>query len=62
PDHAQALTQLGARVDHLATLRFHREMVRLQRTVHHPLNPRLFLSQLMMGYQDLAKTQNRQTA
>lgn len=56
PDHAQALKQAGARFDYLATVRFHRELVRLQRAVHHPLNPRLFLSQLMIGYCELAHT------
>jgi DNA polymerase III subunit delta' len=49
PDRASALAVLAARVDGLATLRFHRQMVRLQRVVRHPLNARLFLEDLFMG-------------
>ena len=31
-------------------LRFHREVLKLQRVIDHPLNPRLLLEQLMLDY------------
>jgi DNA polymerase-3 subunit delta' len=56
PDHADALRGLGACIDPMAAVRFHREMVRLQRVVHHPLNARLFMSQLLLSYHELVQT------
>ncbi len=50
PDFSAALSTLAARVDGLAASRFHREMVRLQRIVAHPLNARLFIEQLLIDY------------
>jgi DNA polymerase-3 subunit delta' len=50
PDHAVAVAKLAPRLNALETLRFQRSMVRLQRIVHHPLNPRLFLEDLFLAY------------
>lgn len=57
PDHRDAIARLAPRVDEIAAARFHREMVRLQRIVNHPLNARLFLGQLLLSYRDLIRTQ-----
>jgi len=54
PDRKAAIADAAARVDELAALRFHREMVRAQRIVHHPLNARLFVEQLLLSYAELA--------
>lgn len=53
PDHAETIAQAAARVDMIAASRFHREMVRLQRIAHHPLNARLFIENLLLSYRDL---------
>ena len=55
PDHGDVIAQAASRLDRLATLRFHREMVKLQRIAHHPLNPRLFIEQLLLAYRDLVQ-------
>ncbi|MFN7086788.1 MAG: DNA polymerase III subunit delta' [Burkholderiales bacterium] len=57
PDYQAALAAAAARMDGLAALRFHREMVRLQRIVNHPLNARLFVEQLLFSYADLLQPQ-----
>ena len=53
PDRETALAAMAKQTDGLRILRFHREMVRLQRSVNHPLNARLFIEQLMITYADL---------
>jgi DNA polymerase-3 subunit delta' len=53
PDREVALAAAAQQADGLKILRFHREMVRLQRIVNHPLNPRLFIEQLLLGYAEL---------
>ena len=55
PDYRDDIVQAASRLDPLATLRFHREMVKLQRIAHHPLNPRLFVEQLLLAYRDLSQ-------
>jgi len=57
PDHQAAIAAAAARVDALSALRFHREMVRLQRIVNHPLNPRLFIEQMLISYAGLLQPQ-----
>lgn len=56
PDYATQITALSARVEPLSALRLHRETVRLQRVINHPLNPRLFLEQLLLDYAGLLET------
>jgi DNA polymerase-3 subunit delta' len=55
PDHRDAIERTAARVDPLAAARFHREMVQLQRIVHHPLNARLFIEHLLLSYRDVVQ-------
>ncbi|HET6493290.1 MAG TPA: DNA polymerase III subunit delta' [Burkholderiales bacterium] len=50
PDHAATLSALAARIDPLSVLRFHREVLRLQRVIDHPLHPRLLVEQLLIDY------------
>ena len=57
PDHVQDIARTAGAADVLATLRFHREMVRLQRVVHHPLNARLFIEQVLLDYRELVQPQ-----
>lgn len=53
PDHETALSSIATRVDGLATLRYHRRLVRLQRVIEHPLNTRLLYEDLLLGYGQL---------
>ena len=55
PDYRDVIAQAASRLDRLAALRFHREMVKLQPIAHHPLNPRLFIEQLLLAYRDLVQ-------
>ena len=50
PDYAAAIAALSARLEPVTMLRFHREVLKLQRVIDHPLNPRLLLEQLMLDY------------
>jgi DNA polymerase-3 subunit delta' len=52
-DCAEVISRLARRVDSLAALRFHREMVNLQRFAHHPLNARLVCESMFLAYGDL---------
>jgi DNA polymerase-3 subunit delta' len=62
PDFASAIATVAAGLDLLGTLRFHRHMVRLQRSVSHPLNARLFLEQLLLTYSALLNRRFEQLA
>jgi DNA polymerase-3 subunit delta' len=53
PDYADGAARVASRVDRLDVIRFHREMVRLQRDANHPLNPRLFMESVLFAYRDL---------
>jgi DNA polymerase III subunit delta' len=57
PDHQTTIARIASEVSALATLRFQREMTRTQRIANHPLNPRLFLEQLLLAYRDLVQPQ-----
>lgn len=57
PDYEDAIAHVAAEVDALSVSRFHREMVRLQRIAHHPLNARLFIEHLLLAYRDLLEPQ-----
>lgn len=58
PDFAGAIGTLASGLDPVAVLRFHRELLRWQRVVHHPLNPRLFIEYLLLGYSVLVQPEN----
>ena len=60
PDFAEAVARAARRAGPLATLRFHRQMLGWQRVVHHPLNPRLFLEQLLLSYAGLLRAAQRE--
>lgn len=55
PDRGEALAAAAKRTHHLEVLHYHREMVRFQRIVHHPLNPRLLLEDLLLRYGQLLR-------
>lgn len=60
PDFAEAVALAARRAGRLETLRFHRRMLGWQRVVNHPLNPRLFLEQLLLSYADLLREGRRE--
>jgi DNA polymerase III subunit delta' len=62
PDRAAAISTLAARIDPLRVLRFHREVLRLQRVIDHPLNPRLLIEQLLLDYAGTLNTPTRNEA
>ena len=51
PDFAAPIKTLAAQTDTLQLLRYHGELVRLQRAAHHPLNARLLFEALLTDYQ-----------
>lgn len=55
PDQQAALAAVAAQVDMLAAMRFHRNVVRMQRIVHHPLNARLFIEHLLIECAELVR-------
>ena len=55
PDYAKALSQLAGRLRAIDIARFHRTLVRQQRSVHHPLNARLYIEQLLFSYTALLR-------
>ncbi len=55
PDRAQALQAAARQTSSLEVLRYHRELVRFQRIVNHPLNPRLLLEDLFLRYGQLMR-------
>lgn len=55
PDFKEALTVTANNANGLELLRFHRELVRFQRIVNHPLNARLLIEDLMLRYARLAR-------
>ena len=57
PDYADALGVAAQQADAVATLRFHREMVKLQPIAQHPLNARLFIEHLLIAYRHLMQPQ-----
>jgi DNA polymerase-3 subunit delta' len=58
PDFADALMVAARRSNNLDVLRYHRELVRFQRIVNHPLNPRLLLEDLLLRYGQLLHHQD----
>lgn len=62
PDFAPAIASVAGGLDLLEVLRFHRQMVRLQRSVSHPLNARLFLEQLLLTYAALLRRERQPLA
>ena len=50
PDFEIALTRIAGGLRAADLARYHRQLVRQQRSVNHPLNPRLFIEQLLLSY------------
>jgi DNA polymerase-3 subunit delta' len=55
PDYAKSIKQVAARLRTIDVARFHRTLVRQQRSVHHPLNARLYIEQLLFSYAALLR-------
>jgi DNA polymerase III subunit delta' len=55
PDHDSVISALAQRVDGLATLRYHRRLIKMQRNIEHPLNTRLIYEDLLLGYARLVQ-------
>lgn len=55
PDQEEAIARAAAAAKPLAVLRFHRDMVKLQRVAHHPLNAKLFIEDVLLAYRDLVQ-------
>jgi DNA polymerase-3 subunit delta' len=55
PDFETALLKLAGRLRAIDIARFHRTLVRQQRSVHHPLNARLYVEQLLFSYAALLR-------
>ena len=55
PDRKEALTLTAHHANGLDVLRFHRELVRFQRIVNHPLNARLLIEDLLLRYARAAR-------
>lgn len=62
PDYRTEIAALAKRLDMLRVMRFHRETLRLQRVIHHPLNARLLLEQLLIDYAGLLSPGSRPEA
>ena len=62
PDFAEQIGRAARRADLLDTLRLHRQMLGWQRVVNHPLNPRLFLEELLLSYGALVNAPGRRQA
>lgn len=54
PDHEKALARVASTCSAVRVLRFHRELVRMQRHAQHPLNVRLFLEHVLFSYAETA--------
>ncbi|NBR30458.1 MAG: DNA polymerase III subunit delta', partial [Betaproteobacteria bacterium] len=50
PDYQKPLAQLAARLRAIEISRYHRALLRQQRTVNHPLSPRLYIEQMLLSY------------
>ena len=55
PDFEQALTRIAGGLRAVDISRYHRALVREQRYASHPLNARLFIEQLLLGYAALLR-------
>ena len=58
PDFQKALTELAAPLRAADIARYHRALVGQQRSVNRPLNPRLFIEQLLLSYVALMRGQS----
>lgn len=57
PDRAKEIAALAPGIDPLRVLRYHRELLKLQPLIEHPLNARLLLEELLFEYEAALKSQ-----
>lgn len=57
PDQREAIVRAATTANPRQAVRFHRDMVNLQRSAHHPLNARLFVEQVLFAYRDLLQSE-----
>ena len=50
PDYQKPLAQIAGRLRAIDLARYHRLLLREQRSVNHPLNARLYIEQLLLSY------------
>jgi DNA polymerase-3 subunit delta' len=55
PDRAKEIAALAPGLDPMSMLRYHRELLKLQPVIEHPLNARLLLEQLLLDYEAALK-------
>ena len=55
PDFEKALTRIAGTLRASDLARYHRHLVRQQRSINHPLNARLFIEQLLLSYAALLR-------
>lgn len=54
-DFRPALEDLSGRLETVEVIRYHRELLKWQPLINHPLNPRLFVEHLLLSYARLAE-------
>jgi DNA polymerase-3 subunit delta' len=50
PSHKHAIANLAGRLDGGGVMQYYRRLMRLRRVADHPLNPRLFVEDLLIDY------------
>jgi DNA polymerase-3 subunit delta' len=55
PDYAKGLAQIAQKLQPIEISRYHRFLLREQRSVHHPLNARLYVEQMLLSYAALLR-------
>jgi DNA polymerase-3 subunit delta' len=56
-DYAKDLARIAPSLQATETVRYHRMLLAQQRMIHHPLNARLLIEQLLLAYQALLRGQ-----
>ena len=57
PDYQKVIAETAYGLRPIDLSRYHRELLRQQRTIHHPLNPRLYIEQLLLTYAAVTRGQ-----
>ena len=57
PDYQKVISETAHGLRPIDLSRYHRELLRQQRTIHHPLNPRLYVEQMLLTYAALIRGQ-----
>jgi DNA polymerase-3 subunit delta' len=57
PDYHKVIAETAHGLRPIDLSRYHRELLRQQRTIHHPLNPRLYIEQLLLTYAAVTRGQ-----